>query len=72
MPADTVGPVAEGGRAPPSRRSEAPPIRISIGRITVQAPAGSPAPPYRRPRPRLSLSDYLAGRRGSPRGSPRE
>jgi hypothetical protein len=47
----------------PSRDSAAP-IRISIGRITVESPAAAaPSPPFRRPRPPLSLNDYLDRRR---------
>jgi hypothetical protein len=45
---------------------EAPPIRVSIGRITVEAPSASALPqPFRRPRPTLSLNDYLERRRRS-------
>jgi hypothetical protein len=45
--------------------SEAP-IRVSIGRITVEPPAASTRPPpFQRPRPTLSLNDYLARRRKS-------
>jgi hypothetical protein len=47
------------------RGGEEPPIRVSIGRITVEAPP-APAEARRssRPRPALSLSDYLDRRRG--------
>jgi hypothetical protein len=45
--------------------SEAP-IRVSIGRITVEPPTASTRPPpFQRPRPTLSLNDYLARRRRS-------
>jgi hypothetical protein len=43
-----------------------PPIRVSIGRITVDAPpAAAPSPPFRRPAPTLSLNSYLDRRRRS-------
>jgi len=47
------------------RRDTEPPIRISIGRITVEAPPAERAQPFQRPRPALSLSDYLERRRKS-------
>jgi hypothetical protein len=62
---------SEAGRRNPERLdkrgtdSEAP-IRVSIGRITVEPPAASTRPaPFQRPRPTLSLNDYLARRRKS-------
>jgi hypothetical protein len=71
-------PRAESGISPNDQRSgvdraarrkangEAPPIRVSIGRITVEAPSASALPqPFRRPRPTLSLNDYLERRRRS-------
>jgi hypothetical protein len=45
------------------RRDAEPPIRISIGRITIEAPPAARAQPFQRPRPTLSLSDYLERRR---------
>jgi hypothetical protein len=48
------------------RRREPPPVKISIGRVTVAAPAAPTAPPVRRTQPSLSLRDYLSRRRGPP------
>jgi hypothetical protein len=52
---------------PDKRRSDsAAPIRVSIGRITVEAPAApAQVQAFQRPRPTLSLNDYLERRRRS-------
>jgi hypothetical protein len=55
-----------GGSARPTRASAAPPIRISIGKVSVQSPeVVEPSRPFRRPRPGLSLSEYLSRRPGT-------
>jgi hypothetical protein len=48
------------------RTADSAPIRISIGRITVDAPASAARPEqFHRPRPTLTLNDYLDRRRKS-------
>lgn len=56
---------ADGGAAPPLA-----PVQVTIGRIEVRAsPPAANRPPVRRPPagPKLSLDDYLKGRRGGSR-----
>jgi hypothetical protein len=54
---------------PAAKIREAPPIRVTIGRVEVRAIMAPPASPraVRRPRPALSLEDYLKQREGGKR-----
>ena len=51
---------------PQRDESEAAPIRISIGRISVDSPVPSQPKHAARARPKMSLGDYLKRRRDSP------
>ncbi len=64
LPSETSRLGNNGERFDKPSRDSAAPIRVSIGRITVEAPAAAvQSPPFQRPRPPLSLNDYLARRR---------
>jgi hypothetical protein len=56
---------ADASNLRPQRR-EPPPVKISIGRVTVAAPTTPEAPLVLRTQPSLSLRDYLGRRRGPP------
>jgi hypothetical protein len=64
LPSETNRLGNNGERFEQRSRDSAAPIRVSIGRITVESPAAAaPSQPFQRPRPPLSLNDYLARRR---------